>query len=232
MIDVASVRPALLHRPVGRPADRSAERAGDRPGHAEPDEGLRARKKRETRHALHRAAIQLLHDGDFGDVTVESIAALAGVSQRTFFNYFPAKDDALTGADPEQPARLRALTLARPADEDTVTAVRAVMVIRLRGMVHDEELWAMRRRVAQRHPSVAAALVGANAMAERAIAEAACERLGVDIVEDLTPAAQAFATLGAYRAALLQHVDAGFKGSAEERIDRALAAVGLLHTPA
>lgn len=199
----------------------------DRAEPAPADEGLRARKKRETRHALHRAAIELLHSGQWCDVTVDSIATKAGVSPRTFFNYFAAKDDALSGADPEDPARVRARMLARPAEEDTVSAVRAVMIQRLRELVHDRELWRMRREVTRRHPSLAVALVGANALAERAAAEAACERLGVDIVQDVTPAAQAFATLGVIRAALLQHVEAGFVGSLEERIDIALAASGL-----
>jgi AcrR family transcriptional regulator len=190
-------------------------------------EGLRARKKRETRHALHRAAIELLHAGQWCDVTVESIAARAGVSPRTFFNYFPAKDDALSGADPGEGERLRHLMLERPTSEDTVTAVHAVMLQRLHDMIEDRDLWRLRREVARRHPSLTIALVGANALAERAIAEAACERLGVDIVDDVTPAAQAFAALGAIRAAYLQHLDAGFTGSAEARIDNALAAAGL-----
>jgi AcrR family transcriptional regulator len=195
------------------------------------DEGLRARKKRETRHALHRAAIELLHEGDFCDVTIDAIAARAGVSPRTFFNYFPAKEAALSGTDPDMVARAREFMLARPATEDTVTAVRGATLERLRELVVDAELWQMRRAVSQRHPEFAAGLVGANALAERAIAQAACERLGADPLTDVTPMATAYAALGAIRAALQQHVSAGFAGSIEERIDAALAAVGLWPRP-
>lgn len=195
------------------------------------DEGLRARKKRETRHALHRAAIELLHEGDFCDVTIDAIAARAGVSPRTFFNYFPAKEAALSGTDPDMVARAREFMLARPATEDTVTAVRGATLERLRELVVDAELWQMRRAVSQRHPEFAAGLVGANALAEKAIAQAACERLGADPLTDVTPLATAYAALGAIRAALQQHVSAGFAGSIEERIDAALAAVGLWPRP-
>ena len=128
-------------------------------------------------------------------------------------------------------ARAREFMLARPATEDTVTAVRGATLERLRELVVDAELWQMRRAVSQRHPEFAAGLVGANALAEKAIAQAACERLGADPLTDVTPMATAYAALGAIRAALQQHVSAGFAGSIEERIDAALAAVGLWPRP-
>lgn len=61
------------------------------------DEGLRARKQRETREAIHRAAVRnaLLTSPDA--VTIASISAEANVSTRTFFNYFPCKEDAMLG---------------------------------------------------------------------------------------------------------------------------------------
>lgn len=58
---------------------------------------LRERKKTETWHAIHDAAAELALDEDTKHVTVEAIASEAGISQRTFFNYFPAKEDAILG---------------------------------------------------------------------------------------------------------------------------------------
>lgn len=56
---------------------------------------LREQKKEETRRALSRAAAELLlSDGSEG-MTVAAIAERAGVSTRTFHNYFPRREDAL-----------------------------------------------------------------------------------------------------------------------------------------
>lgn len=200
-------------------------------GPGQADEGLRARKKRETRHAIHRAAIALIHEGGYCEVTVDSIAARAGVSPRTFFNYFPTKDAAISGADPELPQRLRDLMAQRPAEEDTVSAVRAVTLERFREMVHDRELWSMRRDLMKSEPSLGVSIIGVSAMADRAIAEAALARVGSTIEDDLPTASLAFAALGSVRAAVWQHISADFEGSLEERIDAALAASGLRALP-
>ena len=65
---------------------------------------LRERKKLETWNVIHDAAADLALDEDIKCVTVEAIASEAGVSQRTFFNYFPTKEDAILGVrDPQAP---------------------------------------------------------------------------------------------------------------------------------
>lgn len=66
---------------------------------APAEQGLRERKKRARRAALIDAAQQLVAERGLDAVTVEMISAEAGVSPRTFFNYFESKDDAVLGAE-------------------------------------------------------------------------------------------------------------------------------------
>ncbi len=67
---------------------------------ATPDEGLRARQKRARREALIDATHRLVAEHGLDAVTVEAICDEAGVSVRTFFNYFDSKDDAVLGHVP------------------------------------------------------------------------------------------------------------------------------------
>ena len=85
--------------------------------------GLRERKKADTRRALSDAALRLAFEGGFDTVTRETIADLAGVSLRTFNNYFTGKYEALAYRQTERLRRSIALLRQRPADEPLWTSI-------------------------------------------------------------------------------------------------------------
>lgn len=85
--------------------------------------GLRERKKADTRRALSDAALELAFTRGFDAVTREDIASLAGVSLRTFNNYFAGKYEALAYRMAERMRRSVAAFRARPADEPLWTAI-------------------------------------------------------------------------------------------------------------
>ena len=55
-------------------------------------EGLRELKKQETRRRISDIATTMFLERGFDDVTVTEVAAAAGVSEKTVYNYFPTKE--------------------------------------------------------------------------------------------------------------------------------------------
>lgn len=165
--------------------------------------GLRERKKQQTRDALHLAAVELVEERGLGAVTTEEIAERAEVSARTFFNYFPTKEAAVVGLDEHHASASAAALAARPLDESPADSVRAVLVERARQVTGDKALWVRRVALARRHPELTHAMTAWSAGAERALADALAERLGVDAAVDLRPALLVAVTGTAIRTALI-----------------------------
>lgn len=85
--------------------------------------GLRERKKADTRRALSDAALRLAFERGLENVTRDDVATMAGVSLRTFTNYFGGKYEALAYRQTERLRRSVALLRERPADEPLWMAI-------------------------------------------------------------------------------------------------------------
>jgi AcrR family transcriptional regulator len=137
--------------------------------------GLRERKKAATREALHDAAVRLAAERGVEKVTVEAIADAAGVSRRTFSNYFAGKEQALLHRDRAGVVQLVELVRARPAAEDPVTALvhaaRETTAHRP-DPVRTECYWRLRR-----HPSLLTEMAAVYAAAEADLADAVARRM-------------------------------------------------------
>lgn len=88
---------------------------------------LRDRKREETRRALAHAAYTIVRDGGVDAVTADAVADRAGVSRRTFFNYFPSVESVLTASISDFFAALSERLESRPVDEDLIDSVLAVV---------------------------------------------------------------------------------------------------------
>jgi AcrR family transcriptional regulator len=90
-------------------------------------EGLRARKRRRTQDAIIDVALSLFEEKGYDAVSVEEIAAAADVSPRTFYRYFPAKEDVLLGGQDIGEATRNALVERRPGENDVDFVARAML---------------------------------------------------------------------------------------------------------
>ena len=68
--------------------------------------GLRERRRRQTSADIRGAAVRLVRERGFDKVTIEAICAEAGISVRTFFNYFPNKESAIVYGPSDIPPEL------------------------------------------------------------------------------------------------------------------------------
>lgn len=88
---------------------------------------LRERKKERTRELLVETANRLFLEGGFERITVDRIAEAAGVSQRTFFRYFPSKEDVVFSKHPKRIARFRQLLAEQRQGRSPGRALRAAL---------------------------------------------------------------------------------------------------------
>jgi AcrR family transcriptional regulator len=89
--------------------------------------GLRERKKEKTRQALASAAMRLFAERGYEATTVADIAAAAEVSTRTFFAYFPSKEDVFFAGTRERLDLVRQAFAAHAADLPPLSAMRATL---------------------------------------------------------------------------------------------------------
>ncbi|MFI5054012.1 MAG: TetR family transcriptional regulator, partial [Acidimicrobiia bacterium] len=89
--------------------------------------GLRERKKAQTRQALQDAAMGLFVQQGFEGTTVEEIAEACDVSPRTFFRYFPTKEEVLFGDSQERCASLLAVLAAEPPELPPLVALQGAL---------------------------------------------------------------------------------------------------------
>jgi AcrR family transcriptional regulator len=193
-----------------------AERAGP---------GLRERKKLATRQALSHAALQLALERGWGNVVREDIAAAAGVSIRTFNNYFSSKEEAIVSLAVARAGRIAAALRARPSAEPLAEAITGAFDGQYAGADQAGGEWASRIRLIVSAPELRAEYLKALVVIERSLAEAVAERLGTDLERDLYPHVLAAAVYGAERAVITRWLESGPPAGLRGLLRQALAQV-------
>lgn len=164
--------------------------------------GLRERKKAETRDALASAALRLADELGPDRVTVDEIAAAAGVSPRTFFNYFASKEDAIVGSTESSTSRVVQELLSCPASEAPIDALRAAVHAGADHLEADPDDWIIRHRLVTRYPALGVRYAARLAAVEHELVVEIARRTRLDADADTYPAALVSAAMAASRVAL------------------------------
>lgn len=151
---------------------------------------------------LEAIALRLFAERGFDAVTVEEIASTARISVRTFYRYFPAKEDVLQVKIDRHGEALRVALADRPTDEAPLHSLR----LALTHTVSREDATLARQwtAVVAATPSVLRAVLGGIQLkSQRVIAEFLAARL--DLPPDaLVPTMLAAAVGGVIQAARTQ----------------------------
>ncbi|WP_084546528.1 TetR/AcrR family transcriptional regulator [Glycomyces arizonensis] len=156
----------------------------------EEELGLRERKKRATWSLLMSTALDMFEERGYDNVSVAEIAAEAGVSKATVFNYFPSKEELVVGgakSHTEEPARL----VRDRAVGETPHAVMRDYFLRalerrepLSGLC-DEPLVLQVHRVARANPGLSLRLMDYRRQASVMLAEQLIAEGGSELTSNL-----------------------------------------------
>ncbi len=165
--------------------------------------GLRVRKKIATRKALGIAAMRLAAERGLDNVLVEDIAEAAGVSARTFNNYFASKYEAICALGFDRAMRIGAALRDRPAEEPLWDAiVNAVMSEYGAADRALDEDWMAGVRLVTSTPALRGEYLKVQAMTQYSLAEAIALRLGFKPDASMFPRILAASVTAAVQAAM------------------------------
>ena len=153
-------------------------------------------RRRVTTHAeLEQAAFALFAARGFDATTVDEIAAAAGIGRRTFFRYFPSKNDVPWGAFEHELERMRVRLKACPPEVPLMDAIRLALIDFNRVAPAQVPLHRRRMELILRVPTLLAHSTLRFTAWREVIAEFVAERTGRR-PDDLAPQAIANAILG------------------------------------
>ncbi len=185
--------------------------------------GLRERKKQKTKAAIQRAALRLFKRQGYEETTVEQIAAAADISESTFFNYFPSKEDVVI-YDEYDPQIFAALATGK---HDEPLAKSIEKLIGTLGDVFEADRDAIyeRAKLSLEVPELRAHAWEELEKARNLIGTIIATRTGRDASE-LVVRAVSMALVGAAFEASMEWVRNGGRGSFVEPLKTAIDAIG------
>ena len=211
-------------------------------------ESLRESKKLRTRHEIADSAMRLFAERGFDHVTVAEVAAAAGVSEKTVFNYFPTKEDLFYDEVPARQAAIRAAIRGRAPGESILSALRRLQVAECQRL--SSPGFATFARIIEESPALRAKELEVMAEFVQVLTEAIQSELGVDELDARIAAgllvsvhrqhfrrARQLALAGKHGSAAVRHLRADLERAYHllehglGELERSAASLSAIHTP-
>ncbi len=148
------------------------------------------------------AANKRFHAHGFEVTTIEGICEDAGVSRRTFFRYFPTKEDLVFPHRQERLDRFLQLLQQAPPETGPVSSLRGVAQVFAKEYVQNREQLVAQQQLIQRTPALLAREHEIDRDWEAAMAQAFRERAGPGHASELRARVLAGAAIGVIRATM------------------------------
>ncbi len=138
-------------------------------------EGRRERKRRQTRERIESVALKLFLQRGFDATTIEDIAEAADVSKRSFFDYFPSKEEVVAAWQDSFANELIRAVAAQPKNASIVEVIEAAVNSAFRDAIADPQNLALATLI-RNTPALCARDQLKYAKLERKLADALCAR--------------------------------------------------------
>ena len=172
------------------------------------ESGLRERKKAAARAAMSQAAWSLMLQRGLAAVSAEAVAEAAGVSPRTFRNYFASREEAVLEELVQRHIALAERIRARPAGETLWESLDRVLPEGVRDIVADRDDYVTLVRHMQHSRAMLAQSLLVIDQGRAILTEVVAQRTGTDPARDVLPRLLA----GAVGAVLSASIDLWVRG--------------------
>jgi AcrR family transcriptional regulator len=178
-------------------------------------------RRRRVREALTAAAIDLFQSQGYEETTVDEIAAAAGVGRRTFFRYFPSKEDVIFPDHEARLLRVAEVFANAPKDESPLSvACRAVHGV-LEAYLDEGVVAVQRYRLTRDFPQLRAREIASAHSYHIAVTRYLVDRVGDEPDGALWAEVAGSAVVAAHNHVLRQYLKSGGKGDVLGKADRA-----------
>jgi AcrR family transcriptional regulator len=195
------------------------------------DGGVRERKKQDTRARLIEAAFSLISKRGYDATSIDDIVASVGLSRRTFFRYFSAKEDVLVawvGTFGEHVCNLFAL---RPKSEEPLLALQKAFITSVKLYESQYFLSIPLERAIGNNPAIMGKKLLMMKLCGDSMSRALAKRMNTSIDEDCAPAVLAHCVIATMTGAMETWHAQGRKGPMSAALTRAFARVKIQLQP-